>query len=115
MGHRAVDCRLSKKKKNKEANVIEEIMQEIDDLEISVVVSKVNLIGSNPREWWIDTGVTHYVCSDKSMFTTFEPVEIGEKLFMRNFATSEIQGEGKVILKMTSKKILTLNTVLYVP
>ena len=62
MGHKAVDCRLPKKKKNKEANVIEEIMQEVNDLNLSVVVSKLNLIGSNPREWWIDTSATRHVC-----------------------------------------------------
>ena len=34
---------------------------------------------------------------------------------MGNFATSEIKGQGKVILKMTSGKELTLTNVLYVP
>ena len=34
---------------------------------------------------------------------------------MGNFATSEIKGQGKVILKMTSEKELTLTNVLYVP
>ena len=92
MGHKAVDCRLSKKNKNKEAYVMEEITQEVYELNLLVVVSKVNLVESNPREWWIDTGVTRYVCSDKNMFTSFEPVDSGEKLFMGNSATSEIQG-----------------------
>ena len=48
MGHKAVDCRLPKKNKNKEAYVMEEITQEVDDLNLSVVVSEVNLVGSNP-------------------------------------------------------------------
>ena len=115
MGHKAVDCRLPKKKKNKEANMMEEITQEVDDLNLLAVVFKVNLIESNPREWWIDTSATRHVCWDKSMFTSFELVESGEKLFIGNSATSEIQGEGKIILKMTSGKTLTLNNVLYVP
>ena len=34
---------------------------------------------------------------------------------MGNSATSDIRGQGKVILKMTSGKSLTLNNVLYVP
>ena len=104
MGHKVVDCRLPKKNKNKEAYVMEEITQEIDDLNLSVVVSKANLVGSNPREWWIDIGATRHVCSNKNMFTSFEPVDSGEKLFMGNSATSEIQGQGKVILKMTLEK-----------
>ena len=48
MGHKAVDCRLPKKNKNKEAYVMEEITKEVDDLNLSTVVSEVNLVGSNP-------------------------------------------------------------------
>ncbi|KAH7864181.1 hypothetical protein Vadar_026696 [Vaccinium darrowii] len=48
------------------------------------------------------------------MFTSLEPVN-GEKLFMGNSATSDIAGEGTVVLKMTSGKTLTLNKVLFVP
>ena len=51
----------------------------------------------------------------KGSFTSFEAVSNEEKLFMGNSATSEIEGQGKVILKMTSGKELTLNNVLYVP
>ncbi|XP_075494791.1 uncharacterized protein LOC142532361 [Primulina tabacum] len=69
----------------------------------------------NPMEWWIDTGATRHVCSDKGMFATLEESENVKKLFMGNSATSEIKGQGKVVLKMTSGKELTLNNVLYVP
>ena len=93
-----------KKNKNKEAYVMEEIAQEVDELNLSVVVSEVNLVRSNPREWSIDTGITHHVCSIKKMFTSFESVDSGEKLFMGNSAKSEIQGQVKVILKMTFGK-----------
>ena len=44
-----------------------------------------------------------------------EPIETGEKVFMGNSATSDIKGQGKVVLKMTSGKELTLTNVLYVP
>ncbi|KAH9751211.1 hypothetical protein KPL71_014192 [Citrus sinensis] len=112
MGHKASDCRLPKKKR--EANVVENITQHVSDINLSTVISEVNLVGSNPREWWIDTGATRHVCSDKGLFTSFEPVSNEEKLFMGNSVTSEIEGQGKVILKMTSGKELTLNNVLYV-
>ena len=48
------------------------------------------------------------------MFSTFEPIETGEKVFMGNSATSEIKGQGKVVLKMTFGKDLTMTNVLYV-
>ena len=115
MGHKAAECILPRKNKNKEANVMEKITQEVDDMNLSAVVSEVNLIGSNPKEWWIDTGATRHVCSDRNMFTSFDPIDNGEKLFMGNSATSDIRGQGKVILKMTSGKSLTLNNVPYVP
>ena len=34
---------------------------------------------------------------------------------MGNSTTSEIKGQGKVVLKITSRKELTLTNVLYVP
>ena len=75
----------------------------------------MNLVGSNPEEWWIDTGATSHVCFDKKLFSIFEPIENGEKVFMGNSAISEIKGQRKVILKMTFGKELTLTNVLYGP
>ncbi|KAL0313167.1 UNVERIFIED_CONTAM: Retrovirus-related Pol polyprotein from transposon TNT 1-94 [Sesamum radiatum] len=90
--HMAKDCRLPKK---------------------SSACFRANLV-DNPREWWIDTGATRHICSDKEMFSTYTPIN-GRKLFMGNSATSNIVGLGKVVLKMTSGKELTLIDVLHVP
>ena len=95
--------------------MVDDISKDVSEIDLTVVISEVNLVGSNPKEWWIDTGVTHHVCSDKMMFSTFEPIETGEKVFMGNSATSDNKGQGKVVLKMTSGKELTLTNVLYVP
>ena len=38
----------------------------------------------------------------------------GEQLFMGNSSSSKVEGQGKVVLKMTSGKELTLNDVLHV-
>ncbi|KZV48684.1 hypothetical protein F511_26132 [Dorcoceras hygrometricum] len=112
MGHKASDCK--KPKRAREANTVDDISHDVSNINLCAVVSEVYLIGSNPREWWIDTGATRQVCSDKEMFATLHEFENGEKLYMRNSATSEIKGQGKVVLKMTSRKELTLNNVLYV-
>ncbi|KZV54798.1 hypothetical protein F511_04420 [Dorcoceras hygrometricum] len=112
MGHKASDCK--KPKRAREANTVDDISHDVSNINLCAVVSKVNMIGSNPREWWIDTGATRHVCSDKEMFATLQESEYGEKLYMGNSATSEIKGQGKVVLKMTSGKELTLNNVLYV-
>ena len=83
------------------------------DIDLTIVIYEVNLVGSNTKEWWINIGTTRHVCYDKQMFSTFELIEIGEKVFMRNSTTFEINGQGKVVLKMTSGKELTLTIVLY--
>ncbi|XP_074570564.1 uncharacterized protein LOC141827228 [Curcuma longa] len=108
IGHKSSECR--KPKKKHEANV-----SEGPDMDLCAVISEVNLIGSNPRQWWIDTGATKHVCCNKELLHDFEEVKDGDKLYMGNSATSEIKGRGKVVLKMTSGKDLTLNNVLYVP
>nr|KAJ0208155.1 hypothetical protein LSAT_V11C500256600 [Lactuca sativa] len=103
-GHRAENSKLPKKAK--EANVVEKITKH---------VSGIDLAASNSREWWIDTGATRHVCSNREWFRNFKVVDNGDKLFMGNSATSGIQGVGKIVLKMTSGRELTLNDVLYVP
>ena len=67
------------------------------------------------KEWWIDTGATRHVCCDRAEFADLVPLETGEKLFMGNSATSEIKGQGTILLKMTSGKEVKLHNVLYVP
>ena len=81
-GHESSECRLLKRNKPKEANVIKDISKDVSDIDLTIVIPEVNLVGSNPKEWWIDTGATRHVCSDKKIFSTFEPIETGEKVFM---------------------------------
>ena len=95
--------------------MVDDISKDVSDIDLTTIIFEVNLVGSNPNEWWIDTGATRHVCSDKNMLSTFEPIETRENVYMRNFAISEIKGQGKVVLKMTSGKELTLTNVLYVP
>ena len=113
-GHRASECRKPMQPRA-HAHMTEVVTGGVHDMNLSAMVSEVNMVGSNPQEWWIDTGATRHVCCDRRMFTTLEPVSNGEKVFMGNSATSDVAGIGKVVLKMTSGKELTLNNVLFVP
>ena len=83
-------------------------------MNLSAVVSEMNFIGGNTKEWWVDTGATRHVCSDKKMFSSYQTIYNGEQLFMGNSSPSKVEGQGKVVLKMTSGKELTLNDVLHV-
>ncbi|KAK8300712.1 hypothetical protein V6Z11_D05G407600 [Gossypium hirsutum] len=84
-------------------------------MDLCAVISEVNMVDSNPRERWLDTGVTCHIFCDEDSFSELEPCENGEKLYMGNAATSNIKGKGTVVLKMTSSKELKLQNVLYVP
>ena len=55
------------------------VTKDVYDIDLTTVIFDVNLVGSNHREWWIDIGVTCHVCSDKKMFSAFEPTEIRER------------------------------------
>lgn len=114
-GHMKADC-FSFNKSSANANVVEEkTTAEIDDLvgSFSAVVLEANLV-DNPKQWWIDTGATRHICSDRGSFSTYSPIS-GKKLFMGNDATSDVKGAGKVVLKLTSGKELVLNEVMHVP
>ena len=56
-----------------EVNVVDDITKDVSDINLIVVIFEVNLVGSNPKEWWINIDATLHVCSDKNMFSTFEP------------------------------------------
>ena len=117
-GHRAKDYHSLKEQENPKKKRPQANVTGVDDLScmnLSIVVSEVNLIGNNTKEWWVDTGATHHVCSDKKMFSSYQSIDNGEQLFMGNFFSSKVEGQGKVVLKMTSYKELTLNDVLHVP
>ena len=49
------------------------------------------------------------------MFSSYQTIDNGEQLFMSNSSSSKVEGQGKVVLKITSGKELTLNDVLHVP
>ena len=94
--------------------MIDDITMDVSDINLIVVISGANLVGSNPKELLTYTGATHYVCFNKNMFSIFELIETKEKVFMGNSTTFEIKGQEKVVLKMTSRKEVNLTNVLYV-
>ena len=67
---------------------------------------------SHTKGWWIDTDATRHISKDKSLFITYEKQDGSDKLYMRN---AFVEGKGKILLKWTSGKILTLNDVWDVP
>ena len=85
--HKLIDYRLLKRKKKNETYAMG-----INNDELVMVVSEVNLVDLNPKEWWLDTGATCYVCSNKNAFFILELYE-REKLCIVNSATSQVKGK----------------------
>ena len=74
----------------------------------------MNLV-SNVKNWWVDTGATRHIYGDKSVFFSYKKVRNDEKLYMGNSSLTLVAGKGKMILKFTFRKVLTLNEVTHVP
>ena len=74
----------------------------VHNINLSTIVSEVNMVGSNLQEWWIDIGVTCHIYCDRQILTTFELAANGVEVFMKNSATSNVARIEKVVLKMTS-------------
>ncbi|CAA7023747.1 unnamed protein product [Microthlaspi erraticum] len=106
VGHRGADCRSKAKEKN-QANLTESDMV--------AVVTEANMVEENPMLWWYDTGATTHICIDRQMFSTYQKSKGDDRLLMGNVSHSKIEGTGKVVLKMTSGRELTLNNVKHVP
>jgi hypothetical protein len=101
-GHFIKDCRVLKKKE--QANNVEE--------NIVVVISEVNMV-VNASGWWADTGATRHICGEKNLFQTYEEVGDEIELYMGNSTTTKVVLKGKVELKFTSGKVVTLIDVFY--
>lgn len=74
---------------------------------------KKNMV-NNAQDWVVDIRATRHICNDKSAFTSYTPTSDGEMVYLGNSRMLPIARKGKVLLKITSENVLTLNDVLYV-
>ena len=81
---------------------------------IVVVVVEENLV-ANKIDWVLDTSASRHFCANKELFNDFEESTDGECVYIGNPTTAVVMDKGKVFLKLTSEKTLSLNNVLYDP
>jgi hypothetical protein len=72
------------------------------------------LLACQSTDWWLDTGANIHVCSDLNLFSTYQ-VANGCSVLMGNGSRAVVQVVGRVDLKLTSEKTLSLKNVHHVP
>ena len=71
---------------------------------------------TNMKDWVVNFGATRHICGNKSAFTSYTTLkEEDEQIFMGDSRSNPMIGKGKVLLKLTSRKVLALSDVLHVP
>jgi len=65
-------------------------------------------------DWWVDTGANVHVCSDASLFSSYQAAGTSSVL-MGNGTRASILGVGTVDLKLTSGKTIQLKNVQHAP
>nr|GEU57599.1 zinc finger, CCHC-type [Tanacetum cinerariifolium] len=78
-------------------------------------VSKAYFVQDDDVAWWVDSGAIMHVCKDRYWFKTYESLNNGSILHMRNDSTALVNGHGYVDLRFSYGKIVSLFNVLHVP
>jgi hypothetical protein len=64
--------------------------------------------------WWLDSGANIHVCSDASLFSSYQ-VTRDSSVLMGNGSHASVHGVGSVDLKLTSGKIMQLKNMHHIP
>jgi hypothetical protein len=109
-GHFAKKCKNRKGKKNQQGHKSANVT--IGDPSRSGYGNSLPSVFSvcQSNDWWIDTDANIHVCTDISMFSSYQ-VARGSTVMMGNGSHASILGVGSVNLKFTSGNIVWLKNV----
>ncbi|KAA0033483.1 ty1-copia retrotransposon protein [Cucumis melo var. makuwa] len=107
--HKSYQCNQRKRRPNQkpQANLAEQ------DIEVITTVVKVNLI-ENKTNSILDIGASRHFYTNRELLPDYEDTTDRECVFMENSVTAGVIEKGKIILKLTFEKTLSLSNVLYV-
>ena len=72
------------------------------------------LLACQSTNWWIDTGANVHVCADYNLFSSYQACS-GSTIMMGNETRAVVRGTGRVDLRLTLGKTLSLKNVRHVP
>ena len=82
---------------------------------IVAVVCEAHLV-TKMKEWVVNSACTKHIGAFKEEFSFYTPMAEGiECVYVGNNRSVSVSGKGKVLLKPTSSKTLSLNNVLHIP
>jgi hypothetical protein len=109
-GHIARKCRNRKGKKGGGQKTVNVTVGEAGG---SGYVPEI-LLACQSIDWWLDTGANVHVCSDLNLFSSYQAID-SSSVLMGNGSRDAVHGVGRVDLKLTSGKTLSLKNVQHVP
>ena len=84
-----------------------------DYIHVNVVYT---ILSMKEKPWGADSGSSSHIRANKNMFTSYKTIGEGkERITLSDSRMVDVLGKGKVNLKLTSGKILSLSNVLHVP
>ena len=95
MGHESVDCRLPKKNnKNHEANAMNDITQDVSDINLSTMVSELNLVGPTRKNGGL-TLVPLNMCAQTKGSSLLSNQLMGKKFSWETLLLLLLKDEGR--------------------
>lgn len=58
------------------------------------MIYEVNILEED-NSWWVDSRATRYVCKDKSLFKSYESIEDGCVIYMKNLFTAPVKADAQ--------------------
>ena len=113
MGHYVANCPQRKSKKGSGKGFEGEALASQFELDFTLFVCMVSsMVGSG---WFLDSGASFHMTSDKSLFSNLEEKDIQILIAMGNDEKYSVSGVGTIIFQREDRACLTLTDVKYVP
>eukprot|EP00253_Pinus_taeda_P035435 PITA_35435 len=111
--HYATNCPLKKSKKGSSKGLDGDALASQFELDFTLIACMVSsMVGS---VWYLDSGASFHMTSDKSLFSTLEEKDLHMHIEMGDDGKYHVSSEGTIVFQREDGAPLTLTNVKYVP